>query len=149
MPYETVPQVCSNDLAYKLCPLATAPLKLDELALSFWVTRDQEHVALRLIAPAGELDLGHRLHNFFLLLLARQRIEDSAAGVPESSAGWLYAEDLARDPSLAPGRLALVIFRIRKQFAERGIVDADRIIERRRDSKQIRIGIDRAMIHAL
>ena len=60
--------------------------------------------------------------------------------MPDTSSGWVYQDDLEHDPSMAAERLNVDVFRIRQQFAEAGVLDAARIIERRPRSRQLRIG---------
>ena len=57
--------------------------------------------------------------------------------------GWIHTEDFAHDPSMAPSRMNIDVFRIRKQlkhFNLCGVAETANIIERRRTSRQIRIG---------
>ncbi|MDB4974323.1 MAG: hypothetical protein JWN48_2664 [Myxococcaceae bacterium] len=108
--------------------------------LSFSVSRDEEHVELRAHCDGNSFDLGARTHHYLLLTLARRRLADAAGGLPETSCGWVYQEDLAHDPSMATPQLNLDVFRIRKQFSVLGLPDAANIIERRPRTRQLRIG---------
>jgi len=108
--------------------------------LSFSVSRDEEHVELQVRCGGRTFDMGARTHNYLLLTLARRRLADAAEGTPETSCGWIYQEDLAHDPSMAPPQLNIDVFRIRKQFAAIGVIDAANIIERRPRTRQLRIG---------
>jgi len=125
---------------------ATASRFVRELGLTFSVSTDEEYVQLQMQAGNRVVDLGTRGHNYLLLTLARQRIEDAATGLPESSCGWIYQEDLAHDPSMAPPQLNIDVFRIRRQFAGAGVVDAANIVERRPRTRQLRIGTGRLSI---
>ncbi len=116
------------------------------LSLLFSVSRDEEHVALNVTCGSKSFDLGARTHNYLLLTLARRRLADMAQGLPETSCGWIYLEDLAHDPSMAPPQLNIDVFRIRKQFASVGVVDAAAVVERRPRTKQLRIGVARLSI---
>lgn len=110
------------------------------VALSFLVSSDEEHVEVRATMGAKSVDLGARSHNYLLLTLARKRLADHADGLPETSCGWIYQDDLAHDPSMAPPQLNLDVFRIRKLFGAIGVSDANHVIERRSDTRQLRIG---------
>ena len=115
-------------------------LGLEDLELVFSVSRDEEHVHLRAKSRERDFDLGSRNHNYVLLTLARQRLADRNAGECESRCGWMYQDRFFRDPSIAPAQLNLDIFRIRRQFAALGAIDAANIVERRPRTKQLRIG---------
>jgi hypothetical protein len=117
-----------------------ANLLVDHLQLSFSVSSDEEYVQLQMSCGAASFELGARGHNYLLLTLARRRLEDAAQGLPEASCGWIYQDDLAHDPSMAPPQLNIDVFRIRKQFAAVGVADAANIIERRPRTRQLRIG---------
>ncbi len=111
-----------------------------QVGLSFSVSRDEEYVHLDMACAGRTVDMGARAHNFLLLTLARRRLEDAAQKLPETTCGWIYQEDLSRDASMAPPNLNIDVFRIRRQFAALGIVDAANIIERRPVTRQLRIG---------
>lgn len=115
-------------------------VELRQLTLIFTVSRDEEYVELRAQCAGTTFELGSRGHNYLLLTLARQRLTDAAQGLPEDSCGWVYLEDLAHDPSLAPPHLNVEVYRLRKHMARMGIIDGAKIVERRPRTKQIRIG---------
>jgi hypothetical protein len=117
-----------------------------QVQLIFSVSSDEEHVQLQAVLGATSVDLGARSHNYLLLTLARRRLEDASAGVPETTCGWIYLDDLAHDPTMSGGQLNIDVFRIRRQFAALGVVDAGHIVERRPRTRQIRIGTGRISI---
>jgi FHA domain len=131
--------------------LADSSLELEvrHLTLLFSVSQDEEHVQLQATYGTSTFDLGARSHNYLLLTLARKRLEDGAEGLPETTCGWIYLEDLAHDPSMAPPQLNIDVFRIRKQFAALGVIDAANIIERRPRTRQLRIGVSRLSVVSL
>jgi hypothetical protein len=130
--------------------LATfASLEVRHLQLVFSVSRDEEHVRLQALCGTQKLEFGDRGHNYLLLTLARRRLEDVQSGLPEGSCGWVYQDDLAHDPSMAPPQLNIDVFRIRRQFAATGVTDAAAIIERRPRTKQLRIGAEKLSIQRL
>jgi len=121
-------------------------LEVRHLELTFSVSRDEEHVELRVSCGARSFDLGARSHHYTLLTLARRRLDDAAQGLPETSCGWTYQEDLWVRPDMTPAQLNLEVFRLRKQFAALEVFDAARIIERRPRTRQLRIGTGRISI---
>jgi hypothetical protein len=124
-------------------------LEVGHLSLLFSVSRNEEHVELIVTCGSTTFDLGARSHHYLLLTLARQRLADAAEGLPETSCGWIYQEDLAHDPTMAGPQLNVDVFRIRKQFAALGIVDAASIVERRPRTRQLRIGVQRVSVVTL
>jgi hypothetical protein len=129
-------EVCETALAS-----AQHDLEIRHLQLVFSVSRDEEHVALRLTCGGRTFDLGSRAHNYLLLTLARRRMRDSVDGIPESSCGWVYQEDLLDGLRISgPVSLNLDVYRLRQQFGVLGVIDAANIIERRPRTRQLRIG---------
>lgn len=124
-------------------------LEVRHLELTFSVSRDEEHVQLNANCGARVFDLGSRTHNFMLLTLARQRLADTAQGLPDTSCGWVYQDDLSLYPNATFSELNIDVYRIRKQFAALGVVDAASIIERRPRTRQIRIGTGRISVITL
>jgi hypothetical protein len=131
---------CSESM--RTTSVATTPLDVEirHVHLSFAVSRDEEHVQLHVSSAGRTFDMGARCHNYLLLTLARRRASDASENLPDTSCGWTYQEDLARDPTMAPPQLNIDVFRIRRQFAAIGVVDAANIIERRPRTRQLRIG---------
>jgi hypothetical protein len=123
-----------------------APLSLEAITLDFRVSRDEEYVALRARARDRVLDLGARAHHVLLLALARARLRDAAELLQDSSHGWVYQEDMARGLNLDESHLNVTLYRCRQHFAAAGIVDAAGIVERRKPTRQLRIGVGRIEI---
>lgn len=120
---------------------------LADVALEFEVSADEEHVSLVAMVGLRQVSLGSRSHHYALLTLARQRLQDAEQpDMPESEHGWMYHESLMRMLRLSRGQLNLLVFRARKQLAELDIRDAQNLVERRPDSRQLRIGIDRLTV---
>ncbi len=115
-------------------------VELGSVHLHFAVSSDEEHVQLQMMVEGRTFDMGARGHNYLLLTLARRRLADAARGFAETSCGWIDQNDLAHDQMMAPPRLNIDVFRIRKQFALQGVEDAGGIIERRPRAHQLRIG---------
>lgn len=121
-------------------------LRVVDIRVHFDVSTDEEHVNLRVSAADEVTDLGSRAPNYLLLTLARRRLADAARGLTDTTCGWTEVEDLARDPTMAPPRLNIDVFRIRQMFEGIGLLDAANIVERRLRARQIRIGTARISI---
>jgi hypothetical protein len=126
--------------------MTTAAVSVDELHVSrihvhLLVAKNEEHVEIQIRNGARAVDLGTRTVNDLLVTLARARLDDAKAGLPDAACGWVDSEELARDPSMAPPQLHVDVFRIRKHFAAHGVVDAANVIERRPRTRQLRVGI--------
>jgi hypothetical protein len=130
---------CPETLCETALATAQHDLEVRHLQLIFSVSRDEEHVSLRMTCGGRTFDMGTRSHNYLLLTLARSRLEDSKEGLPETSCGWVYQEDLGA-PETSDTALNLDVYRIRRQFGALGVADAAGIIERRPRTKQLRIG---------
>lgn len=138
------------------CPDLVAPTSTSELPaditqarLFFEVSRDEEYVKLSAELDGRRLDLGSRTHNYLLLVLARQRLQDRGQGLPESSCGWVYQDDLTERLRVAASQINLEVCRLRRQLSDLKIPAAAAIIERRQGTKQLRIGVAAIEIAAL
>jgi hypothetical protein len=135
-------QFCSPTSAQATAAASGAPSAI----LHFSVSRDEEFVSLRLEHPSGEVDLGARSLNYFLLQLARAYLADAEAGFPPESCGWLDKQDLAKRLKMTDQQIDGEVHRIRKHFSEHGLPQAATIIERRARTRQLRIGIHEVRI---
>jgi hypothetical protein len=124
--------------------VSSTEMHVRNLELTFHVSLDEEHVSIHVRCAGRSVEIGERAHNYLLLTLARRRIADAQAGLPDTSCGWVDREDLANDPRMAPPQLNLDVFRIRKQFALKGVVDAAALVERR--PRELRIGTGKTSI---
>lgn len=140
---------CPESLSRTSLAELTPAMEVRRLGLYFRVSRDEEHVELQVTWSGRTFNLGSRGHNYLLLTLARRRLADAAEAIPEGGCGWIYQEDLAHDPSMAPPQLNIDVFRVRQQFASIGVVDAANIIERRPRTKQLRIGTSDIVVTTL
>jgi hypothetical protein len=124
---------------------------LDRFTLSFSVARHEEFVRLALSddVEGRTMDLGGRAHHYLLLTLARHRLADAEAGIPDTSCGWVYADDLARDLFLDATAVNLQVFRARRLLEARGIRDGAAVVERRSSTREIRIGSRRLAVETL
>ncbi len=128
---------------------------LGAVTFRFSVSRDEEYIALAAHDGHREIDLGARAHHQVLLTLARRRLADRKVRVaqvddrgapPESSDGWIYQDELADQLAMDETHLNVAVFRCRRQLAEAGIVGAASIIERRRPTRELRLGVARIEI---
>jgi hypothetical protein len=123
---------------------ATRELSIDRLAearLTFHVSLDEETIRLQLRIGDRDLALDHQAHHEALLVLADARLEDATAGLPASEQGWRYADDVVRALNSRRSTLNTFIFRARTAMRVLGFEDADDIVERRRSSGQLRLGV--------
>lgn len=114
---------------------------ITDLSVDFLVSLDFEHIELVVRYGPIEVRLPARSHNEVLLLLARARREDVAAGLPAPNCGWVPQDQVAQMTGLDPEHLNVQIFRIRRQFAELGLLDPAQVVERRPRNRQLRFGV--------
>ncbi|MCB9760598.1 MAG: FHA domain-containing protein [Alphaproteobacteria bacterium] len=120
---------------------------LDNVGLRFAVSQDEEHVELWLERGDEELSLGARAHHYTLLTLARRRLEDAALHGPEQ--GWVYQDELLDMLRIDANILHQHLYRARRQLAGAGVADAGGIVQRRRGTGQLRIGVKRISVGPL
>jgi hypothetical protein len=116
-------------------------MALDEVRLRFRVSRNEEHVQLIAHWRERPIDFGARAYHYSLLTLARMRLREQDAGTATASAGWMDQDELLELLHVGPEKLALDIFRARRQFSAAGFVPATGIVERRPATKELRIGV--------
>lgn len=117
--------------------------------LQFRVSADEEHVEL--VARVGDrrIDLKARAHHYPLLVLARARLADRAAGVADGEQGWLPQDRLLQMLKVDAGYLHLSIHRLRLQLTQAGVPDPARVIERRLGAGLLRLGLAHVTIDPL
>lgn len=122
---------------------ATAlPASVATLGLQFWVSGDEDHIEIEFTAPpmlAGQR-MRHRAHHHLLLCLARARLASTDATSPGEE-GWMYREEVMEQIRVDSNLLNMHLFRARQAFGEYQVTDAARVVERRRGSGQIRLGV--------
>ena len=121
--------------------------QVNPLGLRFEVSRDEEYIRLSLLSRKQEM--AARSHHYMLLLLARARLADRDAGLPPGAAGWLYTEQLCQMLQKDVHQVNVAVHRARRQFSELDVVGANRVIERRRLTRQLRIGIEQLVVEPL
>jgi hypothetical protein len=124
---------------------------LDRLALLFEVSRDEEHVTLTLSDGRRSWPVPTRAHHYLLVTLARAKLEDHGAGLPDAEQGWRYADDLGRGLGLNESRLNVEIFRARRQVGALGVAGAMWLVERQPLTRKLRLGpsAERLAVRAL
>lgn len=112
-----------------------------DVKLQFQVSPDEEHVQVRVLAEGVRKELRGRSFDYMLLALARARINDAASGKlsPEEQ-GWVYADELATDLGMDVSHVNVDIYRARRRFASAGIQGADEMLERRSQTRALRLG---------
>ncbi|HET6612364.1 MAG TPA: FHA domain-containing protein [Kofleriaceae bacterium] len=119
---------------------ARAP-HLGSLRAVFEFDRTEEHVRLTLRGDEEDIALPSRAFHHMLLVLARARVHDrKVRGLSEAESGWIDSLELARMLGARPDKVNLDVFRARKLLAEHGVAGAANVIERRSDSRQLRVG---------
>ena len=119
------------------------------LRLCFSYSRDEEHVELVAWADTRRIDLQERVHHYPLLLLARRRLADQQAGVPEPEQGWLRQDDLVAMLRTKEDHLGVAIHRARAQLARAGVADAAALVERRPGTRLLRLGVAALELEAI
>jgi hypothetical protein len=131
-------------------PAAGAGPTLDDLLLFLRVSRDEEYVEVGVEGHAGPPMLPPRSHHYTLLTLARARLRDELdQTLADHQRGWVFVDDLCRALSMEENRLNVEIYRIRQDFASLGLSDHAAIVERRRGSRQLRLGTSRVAISSM
>ncbi len=118
-----------------------------DVTLQFQVSPDEEHIQVRVIAEGVRKELRARSFDYMLLALARARIIDAASGdlAPEEQ-GWVYADELAKDLGMDVSHVNVDIYRARRRFAAAGVQGADEMLERRTQTRALRLGCGRVEI---
>lgn len=124
--------------------------RLEDVALHFRVSRDEEAVELAVRGRGSAQVLPPRSHHYMLLTLARARARDrEAKGLVEPQRGWLFVDELCRMLSTDENKLNVEIYRVRQEMSAIGLVNATAVVERRRGSRQLRVGTERITIEAM
>lgn len=125
-------------------------VQLDEMSLALRVSRDEERVEVTLLGRGGARVLPPRSHHYTLLTLARARLRAEAApALAEPQRGWISVDDLCRSLAMDESRLNVELYRIRKDFAALPLHGGAGVVERRRGSRLVRLGMARVSVSAL
>lgn len=110
-----------------------------DLELRFVTSRDREHITVEATWAGKQFPLGARAHNLPLLCLAQRRLAERQSGITESECGWFYSDELRDAVQLDRVALNLQLWRATQAMGKLGL-PAERLIERRPDTEQLRIG---------
>lgn len=108
-------------------------LSNNHIDLQFYVSRNEEHVHVKVSGTEQQVDLGVRNHHYLLLQLARCREVDLQKGISQSEAGWVDKALLGKMLGVCENHLNIQIFRIRQQLVDElpGCPFISQIIQRR------------------
>jgi hypothetical protein len=111
--------VCAPDISNtaELLDPGNTP-DLADIGFHFNVSRDEEHVSLKIRIADQIYDLFERVHHYCLLVLARQRQQDMEQGLDPDSRGWIEFEKFSKMLGLDPSHVNIQIFRARHQLIE-------------------------------
>ncbi len=126
---------------------AGADHELERFVLEFDVSDNEESVRLSLIGQHERIHLPERAFHYVLLVLARARLADVAAGKDGRSAGWVARDDLLARLGASPEALNVDIHRARRQLADAGLTSASGIVERRHGAAELRLGTEAVVVH--
>ncbi len=118
-----------------------AQLQLAALRLCFVHSQDEEYIELTAHCGSLRLDLQARAHHYVLLVLARLRLADQARGVVAADQGWIPQDKLLTMLRLDASHLNITIHRARLHLAQQGVADAANLVERRKGTRQLRLGV--------
>jgi len=119
---------------------------LDELRIAFDVSSDEERVGIRLKGRTPDIRLRTRSLNYMLLTLARLRLREQQGGVPEDEAGWVARDALADMLRLTSKQLSVWLARANAQLGKLGVRGGTRLVAKRRDGKELRLGVARIQV---
>lgn len=129
-----------------ILPPTVCSVEVGQLAMTFEVSQDEEHVDIVVRDEAGERTIRSRSHHYLLLTLARERLADADRGRPPAEQGWVREESLAEMLHLDQQTVRVQIYRARRQIAEQGWGGASGIIERRPGTGQLRLGVGKLQV---
>lgn len=122
---------------------ATAKETEEEVRLHFRVSRGEEHIEIDVEVGSTQMTLASRAHTFLLLTLARLRLGDRTRGIPEGECGWTATDDLCQMLRMTRPAAYTQVYRARRQLETAGHdALAERIVQHRRTSGEIRFGFD-------
>jgi FHA domain len=114
----------------------------------FHVSRDEEHVDLTVVHGETSYELPARTYYYALLLLARARLADLKAGIPDCDAGWVYGQEMAGQLRTSVQNLNVDIHRARQLVARLAAFDnPSELVQRRKTTTQLRFGVSSIVIH--
>lgn len=127
----------------------TSGLLLEEVGLRFHQDPMNGGVRLWMNASSSEVLVPGRAAHQLLHLLACARLRDMRDGLKEVAQGWVKISDLVPALYADVETISVNIYRLRKQFEGLSVVDAGRLIERKKASQTLRIGTSKLVISGL
>ena len=121
---------------------------LDRVALRLAVSPDARDVSIEL-AILGEdhrQSLGSRAGFHLLLFLARARLEDRDRAIALAEEGWRSRDAVLEALEMTKNRLSVESHRLRHLFEQHGVRDASSLLELRRGSSTLRLGVEHLAI---
>ncbi|RLQ22960.1 FHA domain-containing protein [Seongchinamella sediminis] len=105
---------------------------LEDIEFVFDLSQDEENTALKMNLAGAEVPLGERSHHYLLLHLARLRAMEAARGYDGKTQGWVDNEQIKKDLGMDMPHINIMIFRARKQIAEKlaDTWDSEHLVER-------------------
>lgn len=126
---------------------AANELSIANVSFELRVSRDEEHVEIWLHKGENETEiLPARAHYYTLLVLARARLEDRGAGLPQEARGWRSSPELSRMLAVDESSINVHVHRIRRDLEALGLVDANQIIARQRSRRLLRVNSPKLII---
>lgn len=97
----------------------------DTLIFEFSLSHDQESIRLILSSLDTKYDLGKRVHNHLLLILAREKLKDIEAEQQANVCGWVCMDSVVKilrkelmQPNIDQYSINIMIHRVRKQLSK-------------------------------
>ncbi|TDG13786.1 FHA domain-containing protein [Seongchinamella unica] len=105
---------------------------LEDIEFVFDLSQDEENTALKMKLSDQDVSLGERSHHYLLLHLARLRAIGAARGYDGKTQGWIDNEQIKKDLGMDMPHINIMIFRARKQIAEKlgDTWDSEHLVER-------------------
>ncbi|MEM1415729.1 MAG: FHA domain-containing protein [Myxococcota bacterium] len=122
---------------------------IEALCLEIRHSKDEEFVEVTAEVGLERSTLPARAFHYLLLVLARARISDQERGLSQEEQGWVYADRLTEELNISRAKLNVDIFRARKQIADLRVLGAARIVERRPQTQQLRLGVKELRVSTL
>ena len=140
-------QACINLMSSNTLELDTNKLELKDLKLQLNTSFDEENISGKIISYQGQVDLPVRSHNYLLLLLSRQRLQDQSLNIDSTECGWVYMDNLMQMLGVSETFINIQIYRARKQMEALldNMIEGKQIIERR--AGQVRIGFSTLSVY--
>jgi len=110
------------------------------------VSADQEYIEVTVVLGGERHQLPPRVHHELLLALARQRLADRDTGVAASEEGWVYTSDLRKMLAVSANQFYVMSHRCKRELETLGL---DGVLEKRRTSHQVRLGLRDLAVRSL